>query len=154
MNIYGHHFNTIMVTLQPIKNLLGFFDSDSYLICLCYDLHHDLINYICGDIECLIRSYETTHDLTIKFRKHQLSFSTCRISGFLDWLINRSHNSTLQLYGTYGQNPVGPCKCLFNNRSNVLHIDVQCLHNESIEMIFNDVELLIVVYKLMQLFKP
>lgn len=137
------------MNIKRIKTSLGLYDDDSYLRCLPKDLHDDLLNHLGNDVKCLI-DIGTWRHFILKIGKHVCTFAISTLFEFLSWFNNQLPNDLQKyLYGTYCSNT---CKYLFTKRLNRLQIFISVYCNDDEEIILDNIQSLIVNYKLIQLY--
>lgn len=139
-------------SLIRLRDVLKLNVKHLYLSTMPRDLHDDLLSYLGNDIKLTIEVvYTLNRAFVLKYKHHVCIFHIDIVSGILDWLIKRSYNSALQIYGAYSFEAIAPCRFLFDKYTEgELHILAQDRADDK-EIKFNAIESLFFEYKLSKL---
>lgn len=132
-----------------LRNALRLSDKYLYLSTIPRDLHDEFLCYLGNNIKLTI--VYTDNALVLQYKHHVCIFHIDISSNILDWLIKRSYNSTLQIYGAYSFEAVAPCRFLFDKHiDDELHILAQDRATDR-EINFDAIGSLFFEYKLSKL---
>lgn len=136
------------MAFKRIKTSLGLYDEQSYLKCLPGDLHADLLNHLGNDVKCMIDTGTWNHFI-LKIEKHVCTFAISTLPEFLSLLNDKSPND-LRMY-QYGKYCSNTCQCVFTRHLNRLHIFIAGFNVDSLDIVLDPIQSLMVNYKLIQL---